>query len=320
MWVPAKGELFGTGDKELSLCGHLESEKGGPMIKLALTDIDNTLIPLGAPHATIHAIAGIHAMLDAGLHFGPVSGRVPAAMRWMFGGDEACSKTGAFVNGQLVYVDGNLVHKEVLLRSDLTEVASLIRSYEGCALAVYDLEDISETTDGTTYYLGTSPSELARHRTAFGAHPHVIGHLDQPTYVKANIRCDLSWSEMVFLRDTLRSQFPTLDFVFPTIHGPFIDILPKGWSKGRAVEVLTEHLGIALDEVVVFGDSENDVSMLEAVPHSVVVRNASPEALAAAHYRIGLSTDDAVADALFALAEAAHTRDLPAFLRPMQAQ
>lgn len=320
MWVPAKGELVGTGDKELSLCGHLESEKGRPMIKLALTDLDNTLIPLGAPHATMHAIAGIHAMLDAGLHFGPVSGRVPAAMRWMFGGDEACSKTGAFVNGQLVYVDGQLVHKEVLQQSDLSEVAALVRDYEGCALAVYDLDDITETTDGTTYYLGATRDELARHEAAFGPHPHVIDHLDQPSYVKANLRCDLPWAEMVTLRDTLRSQFPGLDFVFPTIYGPFIDILPKGWSKGCAVEAIAEHLGLTLDEVVVFGDSENDVSMLEAVPHSVVVRNASPEALAAAHYRIGLSTDDAVADALFALAEAAHTGDLPAFLRPMQTQ
>ena len=68
------------------------------MIKLALTDLDNTLIPTGAPHASLHAIAAIHAMLDAGLYFGPVSGRVPAAMRWMFGGDETCSRTGAFVN------------------------------------------------------------------------------------------------------------------------------------------------------------------------------------------------------------------------------
>ena len=97
------------------------------MIKLALTDLDNTLIPMGAPHASVRAIAAIHAMLEAGLHFGPVSGRVPAAMRWMFGGDEACSKTGAFVNGQLVYVDGQLIHQEVLSGSDLADVGEHLR-------------------------------------------------------------------------------------------------------------------------------------------------------------------------------------------------
>lgn len=288
------------------------------MIKLALTDLDNTLIPMGAPHASMRAIAAIHAMLDAGLHFGPVSGRVPAAMRWMFGGDSACSQTGAFVNGQLVYVDGNLVHQEVLDGQYLAQIGAWIRSCEGCALVVYDLDDLSETTDGTSYYLGATEEELARHQATFGRHPHVLDHLDNPTYIKANLRCDIPWNQMIVLRDELRKRFPACDFVFPTRHGPFIDILPHGWSKGHAVEVLADHLGISLDEIAVFGDSENDVSMLQAVPHSVAVRNASPEAMAAANYRIGLSADDAVADALFALAEAAKTGELPAFLQPLE--
>jgi hypothetical protein len=287
------------------------------MIKLALTDLDNTLIPMGAPHASMRAIAAIHAMLDAGLHFGPVSGRVPAAMRWMFGGDEACSSTGAFVNGQLVYVDGQLVHQELLSGPDLAAVGEHLRRYEGCALVIYDLDDITETTDGTSYFLGTTVDELARHQAAFGRHPRVIERLDRPTYIKSNVRCDLPWDQMITLRDELRTLFPQLDFVFPTLYGPFIDILPKGWSKGRAVEVIASHLGLSLDEVAVFGDSENDVSMLEAVHHSVVVRNASREAMAAANYRIGLSADDAVADALFALAKAAETGERPAFLNPL---
>jgi len=287
------------------------------MIKLALTDLDNTLIPMGAPHASMRAITAIHAMLDAGLHFGPVSGRVPAAMRWMFGGDEACSKTGAYVNGQLVYVDGILVHQELLSGPDLAEVGAWISDHEGCALAVYDLDDITETTDGTTYYLGATAEELARHTSSFGRHPNVIERLDEPAYVKANLRCDILWGEMVRLRDELRKQFPVFDFVFPTMFGPFIDILPHGWSKGHAVEVLADYLGLSLDEVAVFGDSENDVSMLQAVSHSVAVRNASPEAMAAARYRIGLSADDAVADALFALAKAAETGGLPSFLQPL---
>lgn len=289
------------------------------MIKLALTDLDNTLIPLGAPHASMHAIAAIHAMLNAGMHFGPVSGRVPAAMRWMFGGDAACSKTGAFVNGQLVYVDGRMVHQTLLYRVDLDEVAEWVRPIEGCALAVYDLDDLSETTDGTTYYLGATTEELARHEACFGRHPHVVTHLEHQAYVKANLRCDIPWPHMVALRDELRVQFPMLDFVFPTTHGHFIDILPYGWSKGRAVEVLADHLGISLDEIVVFGDSENDVSMLEAVTHSVAVRNASPEAMAAANFRIGLAADDAVADALFELARSARTGETPAFLHPCKA-
>ena len=43
------------------------------MIKLVLTDMDDTLIPAGHDGASDYAIEGIHAMQAAGLHFGPVS-------------------------------------------------------------------------------------------------------------------------------------------------------------------------------------------------------------------------------------------------------
>ena len=42
------------------------------MIKLVLTDMDDTLIPAGHDGASDYAIEGIHAMQAAGLHFGPV--------------------------------------------------------------------------------------------------------------------------------------------------------------------------------------------------------------------------------------------------------
>jgi hypothetical protein len=60
--------------------------------------------------------------------------------------------------------------------------------------------------------------------------------------------------------------------------------------------------------------------MFQAVEYSVAVRNSSAEALAAVKYRIGLAVDDAVADALFALAAATKTGELPAFLHPLKAE
>ena len=96
------------------------------MIKLVLTDIDDTLIPYGAPYASERTRRAIHDFLDEGLHFGPVSGRVPNAMGWMFGGDERCFATGAFANGQVVRIDGEVV-REVPTDSELLrEVAGVL--------------------------------------------------------------------------------------------------------------------------------------------------------------------------------------------------
>ena len=79
------------------------------MIKLVLTDMDDTLIPAGHDGASDYAIEGIHAMQATGLHFGPVSGRQPSAMGWMFKNRSECFSTGAFCNGQVMFVDGEVV-------------------------------------------------------------------------------------------------------------------------------------------------------------------------------------------------------------------
>lgn len=69
------------------------------------------------------------------------------------------------------------------------------------------------------------------------------------------------------------------------------------------------------DEVVVFGDSENDVEMLRSLPNSVAVANAAPEASRAARYHIGSCDEGAVVDALRDIAQAAPWGETPAFMR-----
>ena len=79
--------------------------------------------------------------------------------------------------------------------------------------------------------------------------------------------------------------------------------------------MLVDELGISRDEVAVFGDSENDLSMIVAVPNSVAVANADEQVTAAARWHIGASADDAAADALFDIADAAITGALPMFMQ-----
>ena len=59
---------------------------------------------------------------------------------------------------------------------------------------------------------------------------------------------------------------------------------------------------MGLDEVVVFGDADNDLPMFAAVENPVAVAGATPEAAEAARWHIGACEDDAVAAAIEALA------------------
>ncbi|MBP5495102.1 MAG: HAD hydrolase family protein [Lachnospiraceae bacterium] len=57
----------------------------------------------------------------------------------------------------------------------------------------------------------------------------------------------------------------------------WIDIYSKNVSKGRAVKVLQERLGILPSETVVFGDYLNDLSMADYADYSFAPANAHSE-------------------------------------------
>ena len=53
-----------------------------------------------------------------------------------------------------------------------------------------------------------------------------------------------------------------------------IDIMPANCSKGSAIKILADYLGIPISEVAAFGDSPNDEDMLRAAGFSVAMGNA----------------------------------------------
>ncbi len=282
------------------------------MIKLVLTDLDDTLIRNGLPRATDHAIAGVQAMRAVGLHFGPVSGRIPNDMDWMFDHHEECYATGAYCNGQMIYVDGRLVREEQVSGEELNRLADWLARTDRGILTMFDVHHGNIKTAG--YFATPDDEHAARMLNSFGAARRYVNHLDDSAYTKANIHVTGDRAFQTETRDLMRAEFPTMDFVFPSTTAPLIDVSPHGWSKGSAVQALADELGITLEEVATFGDSENDLSMIEGMPNSVAVANASDQIKAAARWHIGPSADDAVADALFDIAEAATRGVMPAFM------
>ena len=69
---------------------------------------------------------------------------------------------------------------------------------------------------------------------------------------------------------------------FPDIE--FINIISPGVSKGNALAVLVEHLGVSLEEVMAIGDGSNDIPLLKAAGFSVAMANARDELKEIADY------------------------------------
>lgn len=62
-------------------------------------------------------------------------------------------------------------------------------------------------------------------------------------------------------------------------------------SKGNAIQRLAQDLGIAMSEVIAFGDSINDISMLEVAGQGIAMDNARDEVKRVAD-RTTLSNDE----------------------------
>lgn len=280
------------------------------MIKLVLSDMDNTLVPFGARHASPRTIEAIHAVLDAGVRFGPDTGRDYVELMRFFKMDEACFMTGIFSNGKRVRADGRYVQTTLIDHDVLVRIDQALRPEEGMFLVCYPAET---NLFNPAYGVGVSSAELAvfEARTSFNG--GTVDEVPDIDFVAATIACPGGPERMERCRQIIADAVPEVRIVSPIPE--WFDVLPVGTSKAAGLEVLLEALGIGVNEVAVFGDAENDLEIMRKVPHSVAVANASDEVLEVARHCVGASADEGVADALFEIARATRAGEMPSFLR-----
>ena len=75
----------------------------------------------------------------------------------------------------------------------------------------------------------------------------------------------------------------------------YVEIAPEGVDKGRSLARLAGLLGLTAQEVMAFGDGQNDVPMLEYAGAGYAMANACPEALACTPLVAPPNTEDGVA-------------------------
>lgn len=91
-----------------------------------------------------------------------------------------------------------------------------------------------------------------------------------------------------------------------------IEIVPRSASKGSALQALAKSLNIPMDEVMVFGDSDNDLSMLKAAGVSVAMGNANERVRASARFETLTNDAQGVAAAIRAIV---FGEDVPGVIR-----
>ena len=78
----------------------------------------------------------------------------------------------------------------------------------------------------------------------------------------------------------------------------YLEILPVGVNKAKAVAALAQFLGVDLSEVAAIGDGLNDLEMLSEAGFAIAMGNASDRVKAAADLIVGSNDDAGVAQAV----------------------
>ena len=280
------------------------------MFKLVLSDMDNTLIPIGRSHVSARTLVAIQALRAAGIEFGPCTGRGPIELAPFFLHDADYFQTGVLFNGQTVYVDGELVSESLCAPGDLRRLQEAALAHPRTCLFYYPQE-----TDETNpaYCVGASPEEAAAYGRRYRFTPHVVDEAPEVPYISVTVATRGGAGVVGAVRDAVRDEGLALELV-ETFPG-WCDVLPRGVNKASGIRVLARELGVSPDEVVFFGDAENDLEAIAEVENSVVVANAMPVAARAARWHVGACADDGVAVAMVDIALAAQRGERPAFMR-----
>lgn len=267
------------------------------MIKLCLSDMDNTLIPLGRGVASWRTIAAIHAVQREGVIFGPSTGRDRGELNAFFDGDESCFDTGVLCNGQKVYLKGKVVKEVYLEPAALRKIEAMVLETPGTAMITYRPDTFGD-------WVGAKREELGHmYDLAFMVGGEWHERLPEYPVIKAGIIHMGTEEQLHAFQARLEEAVPECAFNNTIEH--WLDITPRNWSKVEGVKYLAQAFGVTMDEVCVFGDADNDLSMLLWVPRSCAMANANENAAASAAYRIPRSQDDGVAWALEQIADAA---------------
>lgn len=71
----------------------------------------------------------------------------------------------------------------------------------------------------------------------------------------------------------MRTQFHNLS-IFKSFD-TYLDFVPKEYSKGKALQLLSKYNGWHPDDIVAFGDNDNDIPLLQEAGIGVAVDNAT---------------------------------------------
>lgn len=267
-------------------------------IKLVCSDIDGTLIKSDKTIGEL-TYRAVHELIKRGIHFALVTGRfktgVVPVMESLSLSDKQIS--GVYDNGAYVEVLGNPTSAMGVPVPLMLEVSEFASSYTARSVLFSGEEWVVEEKDKwwariNGFYEGHGVCEpfletIRKSQMRSDTEP-----------IKLVLRLDDS-DKMAALKKDLSALYPSLCFFLS--HPDILEVSLKQVNKASGVLTLANKLGITKDQIMTFGDFDNDVPMLKEAGFGVAMTNGTKSALDASDFIAPSNEDDGVGKTLFSL-------------------
>ena len=253
--------------------------------KLIFLDIDGTLTVPGSNEPPASALKAIRAAQENGHKVFLCSGRNPGMLAPLlkYGFDGVIASAGGYITvGDEVIYDMPMTREESDLAVEKLHETGVFCTIESKDVAYGD-EDLGTFLENAAGKDGKGNSEIERWRKALASslNIHPMSEYDGAPVYKVVIMC-LHPEQLEPARKVLEDKY---NFVMQEITDPSHrcingELINRKYDKGRGVLRVCEYMGMDVSDTIGFGDSMNDLEMIQTVGTSVCMANGS-EALKA---------------------------------------
>ena len=243
--------------------------------KLIFLDIDGTLTPAGSNTPPESAMNAVRAAQAKGHKVFLCTGRNPAMLAPVLalGFDGAVAGAGGYVftNDEVLF-DCPMKPEEFETGMRLLGDNGVFRTIEARD-ATWGDEELGDFLAQA----GEGNSELVRWRKALAEQLNIrpMSEYDGSPIYKIVFMCREA-KQLLPARDALEKDY---NFVVQDVaahHCLNGELINRQFDKGKGVRIVAKHYGIDIADTIGFGDSMNDLEMIETVGYSVCMANGSP--------------------------------------------
>lgn len=248
-------------------------------------DLDDTLLRDDKTISS-HTLRVLRQAAEQGIHVIPASGRTSSSMRRLV--DEiGCASCYISCNGAEVRTPSHELMMQELLPVDLArEVARFAHEHQ-----VY-----AQTYIGAKFFHSMRGKYAEDYAALSSLTGEYVGDLEafltEPTPKMLLMDDPARIAELLAIARVKWAGRASLTCSAPY----FLEVNPLKATKGNALKWCADHLGFSMDNLVAFGDSLNDLSMLEAAGTGVAVANARDDVKAQIPTHCLSNQEDGVAD------------------------